>query len=177
MVEVRRQNRRVRRLPSLRGRAAAALLVALASLAAAACGSSASKSSATSSHGTPATAGGSATSAPSNSSGTSSVSTGPVHGTLSAVNHAPKVNQNWPYSVVVTDASGHPLSGIVDIEFVFSGRVVGRDTPPTHPVTNGRWHDYLQFPAQAVGIPLLFQAVVDTHLGSITLDWPVTVAR
>ena len=102
---------------------------------------------------------------------------GPVHGTLQAMNHAPKVNQDWPYSVSVTDANGHPLSGTVDIEFVFSGRVVGRDTPPTHPVTNGHWHDYLQFPAQAVGIPLQFQAVVHTHLGSITLDWPVTVSR
>ena len=106
---------------------------------------------------------------------TSSVSTGPVHGGLTAENHAPVVNKDWHYSLTVTDAAGHPLSGTVDIEFVFSGAVVGRDTPPTHPVTNGRWHDTVRFPADAVGEPLTFRAVVHTHLGSITLDWSIMV--
>jgi hypothetical protein len=36
-------------------------------------------------------------------------------------------------------------------------------------------HDTLKFPAAAAGMPLTFQAVVHTRLGSITLDWPVTV--
>ena len=67
--------------------------------------------------------------------------------------------------------------GTVDIQFAFGGQVVGRDTPPTHPVVNGRWHDTLKFPAAAVGMPLTFQAVVHTRLGSITLDWPVTVRQ
>ena len=105
----------------------------------------------------------------------SSVSTGPVHGRLTAENHAPVVNKDWRYSLTVTDAAGHPLSGTVDIEFVFNGVVVGRDTPPAHPVTNGRWHDTVRFPADAVGEPLTFRAVVHTHLGSMTLDWPITV--
>jgi len=108
---------------------------------------------------------------------TSSVSTGPVHGRLTAENHAPVVNKDWHYSLTVTDAAGHPLSGTVDVEFVFSGAVVGRDTPPTHPVTNGRWHDTVRFPADAVGEPLTFRAVVHTHLGTITLDWPITVRQ
>jgi hypothetical protein len=108
---------------------------------------------------------------------TSSVSTGPVHGRLTAENHAPVVNKDWHYSLTVTDSGGHPLSGTVDIEFVFSGEVVGRDTPPTHPVTNGRWHDTVRFPADAVGEPLTFRAVVHTHLGTITLDWPITVRQ
>jgi hypothetical protein len=103
------------------------------------------------------------------------VQTGPVRGRLVAENHAPKVNVPWRYSVAVTDAAGHPLTGTVDVEFVFNGQVVGRDTPPTHPLTGGRWHDNLKFPAQATGIPLTFQTVVHTMLGSITLDWPVTV--
>jgi hypothetical protein len=105
------------------------------------------------------------------------VSTGPVHGTLRGENHAPRINKDWSYSLRVTDASGHPLSGKVDIEFVFGGQVVGRDTPPTHPVINGRWHDKLKFPAAAVGMPLTFQAVVHARLGSITLNWPVTVRQ
>ena len=108
---------------------------------------------------------------------TSSVSAGPVHGRLIADNHAPVVNKDWHYSLTVTDAAGHPLSGTVDIEFVFSGVVVGRDTPPTHPVTAGRWHDTVRFPAASVGKPLTFRAVVHTRLGSMTLDWPIMVRQ
>jgi hypothetical protein len=83
----------------------------------------------------------------------------------------------WPYSVTVTDPAGHPLTGTVDIEFTFGGQVVGRDTPPTHPLENGHWKDKLTFPAAALGEPLTFQAVAHTSAGSITLDWPVTVRR
>jgi hypothetical protein len=54
---------------------------------------------------------------------------------------------------------------------------VGHDTPPTHPVRNGRWHDTLKFPADSVGEPLVFQAVVHTSLGSVTLDLPITAKR
>jgi hypothetical protein len=103
--------------------------------------------------------------------------TGPVRATLHATNHTPKVGKNWPYSVHVTDASGHPLSGSVEIQFSFGGQVVGRDRPPVHPLKNGQWHDFLQFPPQAVGVPLSFQAVVHTSAGSVTLSWPVTVSR
>ncbi len=101
--------------------------------------------------------------------------TGPVRGTLVGHNHAPVVNQPWLYAIKVTDAAGHPLAGTVDVEFVFNGQVVGRDTPPTHKLRSGTWHDNLKFPAQATGIPLTFQTVVHTSLGSITLDWPVRV--
>ncbi len=87
------------------------------------------------------------------------------------------VGRPWAYSVRVTDASGHPLSGRIDIEFVFAGTVVGHDTPPTHPLTKGRWHDVLRFPAEAVGHALTFRAVVHTAKGSVTLNWPVTVAK
>ncbi len=153
---------------------AAVVGAALLFLGATACGGSASKSSSTKSASTP-TSSTSATTSPSQGGGTSSVSTGPVHGTLHAGNHAPRVNQPWAYSLRVTDASGHPLSGTVDIQFVFGDQVVGRDTPPHHVVTNGRWQDKLTFPAAAVGAPLKFRAVVHTQLGSITLDWPVTV--
>jgi hypothetical protein len=100
-----------------------------------------------------------------------------VQGTLTGDNHPPVVNKAWRYSLTVTDASGRPLSGIVDIEFVFGGVVVGRDRPPIHPVTDGRWHDTLEFPATAVGEPLTFRAVVHTRQGSIILDWPVIVRR
>jgi hypothetical protein len=132
------------------------------------------RSSATSSAASTSTTG---TSAPGQGRGTASVTAGPVRGTLHAANHSPIVNKNWPYSDVVTDAARHPLSGTVDVEFTFGGQVVGRDTPPTHPLKNGRWSENLQFPEAAVGEPLTFQLVVHTHLGSITLDWPVTVKQ
>lgn len=98
-----------------------------------------------------------------------------MHATLVAANHTPKVIKGWPYTVRVTDAHGHPLSGTVEIEFTFAGQIVGRDTPPTHRIRNGVWHDTLNFPRKSAGYPLVFQAVVHTKAGSVTLDWPVTV--
>jgi hypothetical protein len=100
-----------------------------------------------------------------------------MHATLVGENHHPTVNKPWGYTVTVTDANGRALSGTVDIEFTFNGVVVGHDTPPTHPVKAGRWHDTLQFPADATGQPIDVQAVVHTTLGSLTLDWPVKVKK
>jgi hypothetical protein len=97
-----------------------------------------------------------------------------VIGKLVGANHSPKVGVNWPYTVTVTDSSGHPLNGTVDIEFTFAGQVVGHDTPPTHPIKDGHWHDNLKFPPQSVGEPIALQAVAHTAKGSITLRWPVT---
>ena len=150
--------------------AAAVATLLLLALVLAACGGGKSRSTTTKT----------ATSTPTTTApatGKPSVSSGPVRGTLTANNHAPVVNKAWRYSLTVTDASGRPLSGTVDIEFVFGGVVVGRDRPPTHPVTDGRWHDTLEFPATAVGEPLTFRAVVHTRHGSIILDWPIIVRR
>jgi len=159
--------------------------IALLSIGFAGCGGSGSKSSSasattstTSTSSTTSTVNQTqSTTTTSSSQGGAAVHTGPVRGTLTGANHAPKANQSWHYSVTVTDASGHPLNGTVDIEFTFGGQVVGHDTPPTHPVVDGHWHDTLEFPAQAVGEPLSVQAVVHTRLGSITLDWPIEVTR
>ncbi|MBV9004359.1 MAG: hypothetical protein JO181_06840 [Solirubrobacterales bacterium] len=72
-------------------------------------------------------------------------------------------------------STGAPLSGSVEIEFTFGGRVLSRDSPPVHPVRIGVWRDYLQSPSAAVGQPLTVQAVVRTSAGSVTLHWPVMV--
>ncbi len=165
---------------TLRGRLARRALAAvfgtsLVALAVAACGSSGSTSSSVTSRSTSTTSSAQATATSAQSAGASSVTTGPVQGTLRGQNHAPKVNRTWSYSVTVTDAAGHPLSGTVAIQFVFNGQVVGRDTPPTHPITNGGWRDRVTFPAPAIGMPLSFRAVVHTSRGSITLDWPIKV--
>ncbi len=87
------------------------------------------------------------------------------------------MGKKWDYSVLATDQGQHPLAGTVDSEFVFGGQVVGHETPPTHPLSNGRLNDDVTFPAQAAGIPLTFQVVVHTKLGSVTLDWSVKVQK
>jgi hypothetical protein len=108
---------------------------------------------------------------------TSSVTTGPVRGTLKGDNHAPKLNQNWFYTVTVSDASGHPLNGTVVTEFTFGGQVVGRETPPIHNLSGGRLHDRINFPPPSLGQPLAVRTVVHTPSGSITLSWPVTPTK
>jgi hypothetical protein len=104
-------------------------------------------------------------------------SSGGMHATIHGENHAPTVNKNWSYSVLATDAGGRPLTGTVETEFVFSGQVVGRETPATHRLRNGRLNDGLTFPAEAVGEPISVQVVVHTPLGSVTLDWAIRVRR
>jgi hypothetical protein len=115
------------------------------------------------------------TSTASRTGGTAAVLTGPVRASLHAESHAPVQGRNWAYAVRVSNAAGRPLSGSVEIQFVFGGQVVGRDTPPSHPVRRGSWHDRIIFPPAAVGQPLTFRAVVHTSLGSVTLDWPIKV--
>ena len=149
------------------------LVATLLCTALAACGSSSSSSSSSaSSSAGPTTA---TSPAQTTTTASASVTTGPVRGTLHGTGHTPIAGRPWAYSVRVTDASGKPLSGTVAIEFAFNGSVVGRDTPPTHALTNGHWADKLTFPNTAIGYPLSFQAVVHTSAGSITLDWPVQV--
>lgn len=114
---------------------------------------------------------------PANAGAAADVTAGPVRGSLHALNHAPVAGKGWPYMVKVTDPAGKPLPGTVEIQFLFAGQVVGHDTPPTHPLRHGTWRSILTFPRQAVGQLLTFRAMVHTHRGSITLDWPVEVRR
>ena len=107
--------------------------------------------------------------------GSAEVATGPVRASLRAAGHAPVQGRNWAYSVRVSDAAGRPLSGSVEIQFVFGGQIVGRDTPRIHPVIRGSWHDRIVFPPASVGQPLVVRAVVHTAHGSVTLDWPIKV--
>ena len=102
---------------------------------------------------------------------------GKVRGWLHAPNHAPTAGQKWHYQVLAADLSGHPLGGTVNTQFVFSGTVVVKETPPTHPLKQGLMKDAVTFPARAEGIPLTFQIVIHTNLGSVTLNWPVKVHK
>jgi hypothetical protein len=158
----------VRLSAHLRTQAATALVVVLVL---AGCGGSKSTSTTTTS------ASHSATTTSPVQGGSASITTGPVRGSLSAPSHAPIAGKLWPYSVKVTDASGKPLSGTVDTEFLFGGQLVGRESPPTHPLKDGTLHDSVTWPAQSAGQTLTLRTVVHTSAGTITLDWPVTVKR
>jgi hypothetical protein len=103
-------------------------------------------------------------------------SSGGLRATLHAPDHTPKAGMFWHYSVRASGSNGKPVSGTVETQFAFGGQVVGRESPPSHPLTRGRLNDKVTFPARAVGLPLTFRVVVHTHLGTITLDWPVKVS-
>ncbi len=102
---------------------------------------------------------------------------GSMRASLHGESHSPIVGRPWHYAVLATDTSGHALPGAVDTEFVFNGSVVGRETPPTHPLKNGRLNDHVTFPASATAVPLTFRVVVHTASGSVTLGWPIKVRR
>ena len=111
------------------------------------------------------------------SGASSSITTGPVHATLVGQDHNPVAGKKWIYRLTVTDAQGHGLAATIDTEFALQGAVVGHDTPPTHSLTNGRWKEALKFPAMSVGYPIDLRVVVHTKLGSVTVDWPVSVHK
>lgn len=106
-----------------------------------------------------------------------SVSKGALRATITGENHTPTVNQPWPYSIRVSNATGQPLSGTVAIEFLFAGQIVAHDKPPTHAIANGLWQSTLKLPTASVGYPLTLRAIAHTPAGSITLNWPITVRR
>jgi hypothetical protein len=170
-----RRSSRRRSCPSRSRWLLAALCVVVLTLSLAACGGSGATTSAPKHETALAAAARATTPAPTKPARTTAAETRPMRATLAGENHAPKVNQPWSYTVTATDANGLPLSGTVAIEFALGGQVVGHDKPPTRPVTDGRLHETLKFPAIAVGVPLELQAVVHTTLGSLTLDWAIAV--
>ncbi len=101
----------------------------------------------------------------------------PIHATLLGENHNPVVNRRWHYTVTVTDAQGHKLSGTETTQYTFNGAVVGTEKPSNVAFTDGVYRDTIEFPAAAVGYPLDVQTVIHTSHGSVTLDWPVEVKR
>jgi hypothetical protein len=100
-----------------------------------------------------------------------------VKATLLGPNHDPVAQRNWTYTVHVADVHGRPLAGTLETEFTYHGVVVGKDTPPNHTFSHGHYREKLKFPATAVGYPVDLQVVVHTKLGSVTVDWPVTVRK
>jgi hypothetical protein len=111
------------------------------------------------------------------STGKTSPSNGSIRASIHGQNHTPVAGKPWSYSITVTDAAGKPLSGSVSIEFLFSGQVVGHDTPATQPLRRGHLRATLTFPTRSIGIPLDVGALIHTQQGSAKLTWPVRVER
>jgi hypothetical protein len=93
--------------------------------------------------------------------------------TLRAENHTPTIGIKWEYVVEATDGHGRPLTGTVATQFLFGGSVVGHESPPSHPLRHGRLVDKVTYTPPSNGIHLVFEVVVTTPLGKVTLDWPV----
>ena len=145
-------------------------------LAVAACGGSKSKTASSSTSTATTTA--AAPSANPRTATAATATSGPVHATLHGANHAPVAGKNWSYTVHVTDASGKPLAGAVETDFVVAGLgVVGKETPAVHKLNDGTLSDAVQFPADAVGHPITLVAVIHTSAGAVALGWPVNVSK
>jgi|SRR5947209_12638321 len=139
-------------------RGAGAILAALlASLAVAACGSSSKKTTASS---TP--------------TSSSAPATGSLVATLTAPNHTPKVGKAWRITVTAHDPHGAPVNAHVQYVFLFNGAVVAKRS---NYAFKGAFHDNIDWPANSIGLPLTFRALVTSTIGTKALDYPVRVSR
>jgi hypothetical protein len=147
------------------------------SIAALGCGSSKKSSTASTATQTVATEPAAPTANPAKAT-SPSVTSGPVRATLRGANHTPVVGKLWPYTVHVTNATGAPLDGTVETDFVVPPLgVVGKESPPVHKLKNGALHDNITYPASAIGHPIIMVTVVRTRAGSVALAWPVSVSK
>lgn len=94
--------------------------------------------------------------------------------TLSATGHHPAAGAPWPIVIHASGANGRPLRAEVRYQFLFAGSVVARRA---HYRFRGTLHDTIRWPARSAGIPLTFQAVVSTPLGTRKLNYRVQVTR
>jgi hypothetical protein len=139
-------------------RGAGAILVAvLAALAIAACGSSPKKTA--------------ASTAPTR---TTAPASGSLVATLTAPNHTPKVGKAWPITLTAHDPHGAPVEAHVQYLFLFNGAVVAKRS---NYAFTGVFHDNIDWPADSVGLPLTFRALVTSAVGTKALDYPVQVSR
>jgi hypothetical protein len=87
--------------------------------------------------------------------------------------HNPRVNRAWPLSFSVSRGT-QPARASVSYEYLFAGQVVARRS---HYTFTGHFADVFMWPAQAVGYPLTFRAVIASGTSTINLDYPVQVIR
>jgi hypothetical protein len=123
-----------------------------------------------------------------------SASAAPFVAHFSAPNHTPKAGKAWPVTVTAKSKSGKKLHATALYEIMFSGQVVCKEAPdPGHPSKTdtcgsgprghkpwpffGVMHDRtFVWPARAaIGALTLRTVVTVKGLGTVNLDWRVTV--
>jgi hypothetical protein len=103
----------------------------------------------------------------------------PVHATLTAPTHSPKVDTNWRYTVRVTD-HGKPAAGLITVQIVdpLGGVHAVQYGKTTRNVTRrpfrGVFRDFVIWPPSSRGIPVTFRVTVTVGKARTVLRYTVT---
>ncbi len=100
-------------------------------------------------------------------------SSGGLTASMHAGTHHPEVGRLWPVQFTAS-RSGRPVRATVTYEYAYGGQVVA---VRAHHTFIGRFSDALRFPAESVGYPLTFRAVITSGGSTVTLDYPFQVMR
>lgn len=99
---------------------------------------------------------------------------------LIAPTHAPKVNAFWRYSIRVTDLKGRPIPAKTTVQVIDP---LGTAHPAQYDNTSrnivnwplrGAFRDYVQWPAEARGVTLVFRVTVVAKGRRVVLSYNVT---
>jgi hypothetical protein len=102
-----------------------------------------------------------------------------VNVTIISPTHHPKVNQPWPVTVRVTDASGKPLPATLTMRILFGGTPVGKvDNGKVYRFV-GSWRETkgneITWPPMSRGQPLQFEVIVKAAHRTLKRTWAITV--
>jgi hypothetical protein len=107
------------------------------------------------------------------------VAVAPVHVTVHAATHTPRINSHWAYTVRAT-RDADPMAGKITVQIVdpIGGVHPVEFGANTKKVTNvpikGTFRDYMIFPASARGIPLRIRVTVVVGISRSVVNYPVT---
>jgi hypothetical protein len=102
----------------------------------------------------------------------------PIHVSLTADSHHPRVGKPWHYEVRVT-SDGRPVPATVHLQILLGGAPVGQIGK--HRVANGVWQETIgtdgnqPFPSEAKGIRLVFQATAKARGQTGKANWWIEV--
>lgn len=103
----------------------------------------------------------------------------PVHVTLTAPTHAPKINTHWYYVVHATQ-NGKAVAGRLTAQIAdpIGGTHPVQFGSSTKNITNwpftGRFRDFILWPAGSRGIPLKLRVIVKVGAAKSTVTYAVT---
>ena len=110
---------------------------------------------------------------------TAALAVAPIHVTVQAATHTPRINTHWTYAVRAT-RDNKPAVGKITVQIVdpIGGVHAVEFGANTKKVTNvpirGRFRDYMIFPASARGIPLKIRVTVVVGTGRSVVNYAVT---